>query len=91
VYLGLMGARTKQIVVAQNSFRYGGRVYDLDYTAIPLGMALEVHCIEKGHLPREVIDNLLLSFVSDTNRKNTSGLRSPRILQRRLSTNGGPN
>lgn len=95
VFLGLMGARTKQIVLAQNSFRYGGNVFDLDYTAIPLGMALEVLCIQKDHLPKNIVDNLLRSFVSES-RKATGGLRSisPRIynhkIQRRLSMNGGP-
>ncbi|MCW4018007.1 MAG: hypothetical protein NWF00_04925 [Candidatus Bathyarchaeota archaeon] len=97
VYLGLMGVRAKQIVLAQNSFRYVGSVYDLDYTAIPVGMALEVQCIQVGHLPKAVVDNLLRSFVSESvNRKNTAGLqglRSPRMLhhkiQQRLSINGG--
>jgi hypothetical protein len=95
VYLGLMGVRAKQIVLAQNSFRYGGSVYDLDYTAIPVGMALDVQCIQVGHLPKAIVDDLLRSFASESvNRKNTAGLRSPRMLhhkvQQRLSLNGGP-
>jgi hypothetical protein len=95
VYLGLMGVKIKQIVLAQNSFRYNNALYDLDYTAIPIGWATEIHCIQAAHIPMEVVNDLLRSFVSDSNRKNTGGLRSARIfhhkIQRKLSINGGPN
>jgi hypothetical protein len=93
VYLGLMGVRVKQIVLAQNSFRFSNNLFDLDYTAIPVGWTLEVLCLQAGHLPKDVVDDLLRSFVSDNNRKSTSGLRARMFrhkVQRRLSMNGGP-
>ena len=95
VYLGLMGVRTRQLVLAQNSFRYGLGVFDLDYTAIPLSWAIEVQCIQSEHLPKKVVGDLLESFASDSNRKSTGRLTSARIfqhkIQRRLSTCGRPN
>jgi|AGTN01.2.fsa_nt_gi hypothetical protein len=94
VYLGLMGVRTKQLILAQNSFRYADSIYDLDYTAIPVGMALDVQCIASKYLPQNVVTDLIRSFTSDSlNRKNTAGLRSPRMLQhirRKLSVDGVP-
>ena len=92
VYLGLVGARIKHIILAQNSFRFSNSLFDLDYTAIPVGWALEIHCIQAAHLPKAIIDDLVRSFVSDSNRKSTGGLRSPRIFMhrmQRLSTHGG--
>ena len=95
VYLGLMGNKIKQIVLAQNSFRFNNALYDLDYTAIPISWATEIQCIQPGHIPREVVEDLLRSFASDCNRKTTGGLRTARIfhhkVQRKLSVNGGPN
>jgi hypothetical protein len=95
VYLGLMGQKIKQIVLAQNSFRFNNALYDLDYTAIPISWATEIQCIQASHIPREIIDDLLRSFASDNNRRTTGGLRSARIfhhkVQRKLSINGGPN
>jgi hypothetical protein len=96
VYMGLMGVRTRQIVLAQNSFHYGGEVFDLDYTAIPLGWTVDVTCIQKGHLPKEIVEDLLRSFATGDNRKRTAGagLTKPRIFQhkvpRRLSAYGRP-
>jgi hypothetical protein len=94
IYLGLMGVRVKQIVLAQNSYRFSNSLFDLDYTAIPIGWTVEVQCIQAAHLPESVTEDLLRSFASDSSRKTTSGLRSPRMfqhrMQRRLSLNGGP-
>ncbi len=93
VFLGLIGARIKHIILAQNSFRFSNSLFDLDYTAIPVGWTIEVHCIQEGHVPRDTVEDLIRSFVSDSNRKNTSGLRSPRMFQhrmQRLSTHGRP-
>ncbi|MGD6807554.1 MAG: hypothetical protein ACQCN4_11415 [Candidatus Bathyarchaeia archaeon] len=94
VYLGLMGTRIKQIVLAQNSFRFNNALYDLDYTAIPISWATEILCIQADHIPQYVVDDLLRSFVNDNAQKSTGGLRSARIfhhkIQRKLSVNGGP-
>ena len=93
LYLGLIGARIKHIILAQNSFRFSDSLFDLDYTAIPVGWAIEVGCIQAEHLPKEVVNDLVRSFVSSNNRKSTAGLRSPRIFEhrmQRLSTHGRP-
>ncbi len=94
VYLGLMGNKIKQIVLAQNSFKFNNALYDLDYTAIPISWATEIQCIQAGHISKEVVEDLLRSFVTDS-RKSTGGLRTARIfhhkVQRKLSINGGPN
>ncbi len=94
VYLGLIGARIKHIVLAQNSFHFSSEVFDLDYTAIPLGWAFEVHCIIAGHVSRDIVEGLIRSFVGDSKRKSsTGGLRRPRMFEhrmRRLSTHGRP-
>lgn len=39
IFVGLIGDRVKHIVLSQNSFRYADGLYDLDYTAIPIGWA----------------------------------------------------
>jgi hypothetical protein len=94
VYLGLMGARIKQIVLAQNSYRYSNSDCDLDYTAIPVGWVAEVICVQSEHLPKSVVSDLLRSFASNNNQRGTSGLRRRRMfihrMQRKLSSNGGP-
>jgi hypothetical protein len=86
VYLGLIGSRIKHIILAQNSFRFTEAMFDMDYTAIPVGWVLDVRVIEQGHLPEQVVADLVRSFVSsgNQNQRNTSGLRSPRIFQHRM-------
>ena len=39
VFLGVLGAKNRHIVLAQNSFRYVDGFYDIDYTAIPVSWA----------------------------------------------------
>jgi hypothetical protein len=53
IFVGLIGDKIKHIVLAQNSFRYADGLYDLDYTAIPVGWALNVEVMVKEHIPRE--------------------------------------
>ena len=48
VFVGLIGQKTKHIVLAQNSFRYSDWVYDMDYTAIPVHLADDVEVLVKG-------------------------------------------
>lgn len=91
VFLGLMGTRMKHIMLAQNSFRYLDGLYDLDYTAIPVGWTLEVSCLQQAHLPLEVARELAKCFLNTHSeaRKNTAGLRSPRTYQQHLRLHGG--
>ena len=92
VYVGLIGNRVKHIVIAQNSFRYSNGFFDLDYTAIPIGWALGVHVLVKAHVPGEVANQIVNSFMVGGHR----ALRHPRmvksrVFQMRLSEDGRPN
>jgi len=92
VYVGLIGNRVKHIVIAQNSFRYSNGFFDLDYTAIPIGWALGVHVLVKGHISGEVANQIVNSFMVGGHR----ALRHPRmvksrVFQMRLSEDGRPN
>jgi hypothetical protein len=86
LYVGLFGEKTKHIVLAQNSFRYSDGLFDLDYTAIPLGWAVDVTVLVREHVPREVAVKLVNSFLLGGHR----AFRRPRTVQRRLSTHGRP-
>ena len=93
VFLGLIGARVKHIILAQNSFCFTDSFFDLDYTAVPAGWIFEVQCIQAGHVPKEVADNLVRSFVRSSSQQGTVGLRRTRMVQhrmQRLSNHGRP-
>lgn len=82
IFIGLIGTKIKHIVVAQNSFKYANGLYDLDYTAVPIGWAIDVKVIEEQHVSKEVADSLVESFViskSQVTRRQTQ----PRIFQHR--------
>ena len=91
VFVGLIGTKIKHIVIAQNSFKYADGLYDLDYTAVPVGWAIDVQVIEEQQVPKEIADSLVESFViseSQITRRSTQ----PRVFlhrQQRLSTHGG--
>jgi hypothetical protein len=63
VFIGLLGKRNKHIVVAQNNFQYSDGVYDIDYTAIPLGWTERVIVIEKQHVAVGEAEQLFNSFL----------------------------
>ncbi len=89
IFVGLIGDRVKHIVIAQNSFRYADGLFDLDYTAIPIGWALGVLVLLKGHIPADSAIRLVNSFMIGGRRL----MNSPRTLrralaQRRLSVDG---
>ena len=89
VFVGLFGSKIKHIVLAQNSFQYSDGLYDLDYTAIPLGWALSISVAEKAHFPAQAAIGLVKSFQMRTQRVFSKTNR-PRTYQRRLSTHGRP-
>ena len=84
IFIGLLGEKTKHIVLAQNSFRYADGLFDLDYTAIPLGWTVDVAVLAKEHVPRQVADKLVNSFLLGGHR----AFNRPRTFQQRLSTHG---
>ena len=81
LYVGLFGQRTKHIVLAQNSFCYSDGLYDLDYTAIPTSWALDVLVLLKGHIPADIAQALVNSFVLGGHRASNHN----RTFQRRLA------
>ena len=89
VYVGLFGNKNKHIILAQNSFQYADGLYDVDYTAIPVGWALSVEVLVKAHFPEEAANKLVSSFLMKDKRVFTRSNR-PRTFQQRLSTHGRP-
>jgi hypothetical protein len=63
VYLGVMGEKTKHIILAQNDFRYADGVFDLDYTAIPLQWSARLTVLAKNHVPLGEAEQMLSSFL----------------------------
>ena len=63
VFIGLLGKRSKHIVLAQNNFQYSDGVYDIDYTAVPVGWAEKVIVIAKQHVSLEEAEQLFTSFL----------------------------
>jgi hypothetical protein len=91
IFIGVLGSRAKHIVIAQNSFRYADGVYDLDYTAIPLGWVFNVSALMQDYVPKEVAGKLVSSFMAGGHRtlkRSTTFQR--RRFQQRLSIDGRP-
>ena len=63
VYLGLLGQRSKHIILFQNNFHYADGLCDLDYTAIPLVWSTKVSVIAKNHIQPTEAQVLMNSFL----------------------------
>ena len=63
LYLGLLGQKSKHIILVQNNFRYCDGLCDLDYTAIPLTWSTKVDVIVKSHINLGEAQILLNSFL----------------------------
>ena len=85
VFIGLLGEKTKHIVIAQNSFRYADGFFDLDYTAIPLSWTTGIKVVVPALVQAPVSKGLLNSFLW----KGRHPSSSQRTFQQRLSTDGG--
>jgi hypothetical protein len=73
IFLGVLGAKNKHIILAQNSFRYADGVYDIDYTAVPTAWTANITLIAKAHVPRETAEQLLNSFLVGGKRATIKG------------------
>jgi hypothetical protein len=91
IYVGIIGNKIRHIVLAQNSFRYSEGVFDLDYTAIPLGWAVEVTVLIKEHIPKQIVVELINSFMAGRCRALYHPRTFHRTHQQRLSVDGRPN
>lgn len=78
IYLGSVGA-PKQMILAQNDFKYTDEFHDVDYTAIPEAWTNEVVVIIRGFIGVGEAELLLKSIVSG----GGSGWRR-RTFQRRV-------
>jgi hypothetical protein len=91
VFLGLIGTKVKHIVLVQNSFRYAENLFDLDYTAIPYGWAVEVFVLDKEYVPKEALRKLVNSFLNGGNQAlHRARVSRKPLYQQRLSINGRP-
>ena len=63
VFIGLLGQRTKHVILAQNCFRYSDGLYDIDYTAVPIPWTTNITAIAKAHVCADEAGNLLNSFL----------------------------
>ena len=50
IFIGVLGEKSKHIVLAQNNFRYADGLYDIDYTAIPVSWAISVTVLSPTHI-----------------------------------------
>ena len=91
IFIGVLGAKAKHIVLAQNSFRYADGVFDIEYTAIPISWTFNVSVLIKEHLPKEATGKLVSSFMVGGRRTINSSKNSRRkMFQRRFSVDGRP-
>lgn len=63
VYLGILGQKSKHIILVQNNFRYADGLCDLDYTAIPLVWSTRIIIVAKNHIDSREAQALLNSFL----------------------------
>jgi hypothetical protein len=64
VYLGVLGEKSRHLVLAQNIVKFSAGVYDVDYTAVPLSWTTRVVVIEPACVDLIVAKQLLESFAS---------------------------
>ena len=79
VYLGLLGQRSKHIILVQNNFHYADGLCDLDYTAIPLVWSTKVIVIAKNHIPPGEAQVLMNSFLMGGRRSLQNRTRQERV------------
>ena len=70
VFIGLLGQKTKHVILAQNCFRYSDGLYDIDYTAVPVPWTTNATVIAKSQVEAEEAKDLLNSFLVNEKMKN---------------------
>ena len=68
IYVATLGRRKRHLVLCQNRFEYSERLYDVDYTAIPLSWALNITVIVEQEVSSEEASLLLKSFLAGRSR-----------------------
>jgi len=69
VFVAVLGRRKKHLVLAQNDFEFSERLYDVDYTAIPLPWTLNIIIRVEQEISSEEAALLLKSFLSGHQRR----------------------
>ncbi len=80
IFIGVLGEKSKHIILGQNNFRYADGLYDIDYTAIPLSWTINIHVIEEQHIPQDEAKQLLSSFVAGGRRRFPRRTKQQRIV-----------
>lgn len=80
IYLAVLGAKAKHIILAQNNFRYADGLYNLDYTAIPLQWSVSVTVLEKSHVRLNEAREMLNSFLTGGHRTPARKKRQQTVL-----------
>ena len=63
VFIGVLGEKSKHIVLAQNSFKYSDGLFDIDYTAIPVSWTVNVVIVAKASVDGKTASKLVNSFL----------------------------
>jgi hypothetical protein len=79
IYIGILGDLNKHIILAQNNFRYMDGLYDIDYTAIPLGWTTKVTVLNKKEVTLKEAKLLLRCFLSGRSRSLYRRIRQKRV------------
>jgi hypothetical protein len=80
IFIGLLGDKSKHIILGQNNFRYADGLYDIDYTAIPLSWTISIHVIQEQHVPENEAKQLLSSFLMGGRRRFPQRTKQQRIV-----------
>jgi hypothetical protein len=80
IFIGVLGEKSKHIILSQNDFRYADGFYDIDYTAIPVAWTMNIRVIEKNHISVEEAKVLLNSFLIGGRRTLPKRKRQKRVV-----------
>lgn len=78
IFLGVLGQRSKHIVLAQNTFRFTDGLYDIDFMIIPITWTMAVRVVNSLEVNKEEAQALLTSFLAGRRR----------MLKRRAENHG---
>jgi hypothetical protein len=84
IYIGLLGQKTKHVILAQNCFRYSDGLYAIDYTAVPVPWTTDAAVISKAHVCASEAKDLLNSFVVNEKNKTEKSRLNRHNGQRRV-------
>lgn len=80
VYLGVLGERSKHIILGQNHFRFADGLYDIDYMAIPLSWTVQVVVLVKRFIQPEDAQQLVNSFLMGGRHPRRTRTKQQRVV-----------